>query len=240
MPSPTTLHTIEPGVDLIDRLAELGRSGEGWIQGTGHVEAVELRVAGEGADPVRSIRGRLTLLQLSGPSGGPFSATLARATDVGIEVLGGVLVQARSAGVSLSLQKAGNAPMVPARVVGPPAAEAEAPAASPAQAVGSPTQASASVWVAAAAANARARARDAREADEVEQEHFPEAGDLVEHFAFGRCDVLTADGERLRIRDVGGPGRVREVSLAMLKVTGPTESNGKRLFRLVRKGPGGG
>jgi hypothetical protein len=239
MPSPTTLHTIEPGGDLLEVLTEVGRGVEGWIHATGQVEAVELRVAGEGADLVCALRGRLNLLSLSGPSGGPFSVTLARASDVGIEVLGGVLVSARSAGVSLSLHRAGIAPAAPVRVLASLAEETETAVASPAQAAASPAQAAPAVWVAAAAANARARARDAREAEEVEQELFPEAGDLVEHFAFGKCEVLTAEGERLRIRDVGGPHRIREVSLAMLKVTGPTEANGKRLFRLVRKGAGG-
>src|SRR5689334_18841812 len=111
MPSSTFLHTIEPGADLLEGLTDLGRGAEGWVSGTGHVEAVELRIAGEGGDVVRALRGRLTLVQLAGPSGGPFTATLARASDVGIEVLGGVLVRARSAGVSLALQTAdGSAP----------------------------------------------------------------------------------------------------------------------------------
>jgi hypothetical protein len=58
----------------------------------------------------------------------------------------------------------------------------------------------------------------------------------VQHFAFGLCEVLTSDGDRLRIRDVGGPRRVREVALSMLRVTGPTDSDGKRLFHLERRG----
>ena len=92
------------------------------------------------------------------------------------------------------------------------------------------------VWATAALASARARARDAAEIDDGP---MPEAGDLVDHFAFGRCEVLTADGDRLRIRDLDGPQRIREVSLSMLKVSGPTDLEGKRLFRLARKAPGG-
>src|SRR5437868_5408088 len=64
----------------------------------------------------------------------------------------------------------------------------------------------------------------------------PEAGDLVDHFAFGLCEVVTSDGERLKIRDAKQPGRVREVSMTMLNVLQPTDSDGKRLFRLARRG----
>ena len=71
-----------------------------------------------------------------------------------------------------------------------------------------------------------------------EAEHeplVPEPGDLVEHFAFGLCEVLMGDDERLKIRDVNGPGRVREIRLDMLRVAGPDERSGKRLFRLARR-----
>ena len=101
-------------------------------------------------------------------------------------------------------------------------------------AVGTPAGPPAPMWARVAAANAAAAERD--EEDEVEQLH-PDAGDLVDHFAFGLGEVLTSDGDRLRIRDVQGPGRIREVSLTMLKVLGPTESDGKRLFQLVRRVP---
>ena len=64
---------------------------------------------------------------------------------------------------------------------------------------------------------------------------LPEAGDLVQHFAFGLCEVLMAADERLKIRDLKGPGRIREIRLEMLIVHGPTEKDGKKLFRLERK-----
>lgn len=70
--------------------------------------------------------------------------------------------------------------------------------------------------------------------EDVEQ-LLPDAGDLVHHFAFGLCEVLMASGDRLKIRDLGEPGRVREISIERLKVEGPTEERGKRLFTLVRK-----
>jgi hypothetical protein len=238
MRSATTLHPIETGVDLLDALGALSRRGEAWIDGTGHLEAIELRVAGEATDPVRALRGRYTLLHLAGPSGGPYAATLARATEGGIEVRGGMIVRARSAGVTVAVHASTAA--APTAVARGSSADdrsrdrRDEPPASPAAAAAGPP---APMWARVAAANAAARELDTD--DEVEP-GVPEAGDLVEHFAFGVCEVLTAEGERLRIRDVQGPGRVREVSLEMLKVMGPTEGQGgKRLFRLVRKGAAG-
>ncbi len=231
MRSSTTLRPIGPGVDLLEALAEVSRAGEAWIDGTGHLEGIELRVAGEATDAVRALKGRYTLLHLAGPSGGPYAVTLARASDGGIEVRGGVLIRARSAGVTLAVH-ASTAPApvrasTDARHARP---EVEATARGP---VGPP----APMWARVAAANAAAAERDAADAEEPEPV-FPEAGDLVDHFAFGLCEVVTADGDRLRIRDVPRPGRIREVSLSMLRVVGPTESDGKRLFRLVRKQAG--
>jgi hypothetical protein len=46
----------------------------------------------------------------------------------------------------------------------------------------------------------------------------PEPGDVVDHFAFGRCDVIKSDGDRLHLR-VHKDGRVREIALEMLRVT---------------------
>jgi predicted DNA-binding protein with PD1-like motif len=63
---------------------------------------------------------------------------------------------------------------------------------------------------------------------------IPEAGDSVEHFAFGRADVVKSDGERLHLR-ADKDGRIREIALEMLRVT-PLESiGGQRRFRLDRK-----
>ena len=73
-------------------------------------------------------------------------------------------------------------------------------------------------------------------AEEPEEEGpQPERGDLVEHFAFGRAEVLSVDGERLVLRDLYGPGRIREIALDRLTVKGPLEHDGKRLFRLDKR-----
>jgi hypothetical protein len=66
-------------------------------------------------------------------------------------------------------------------------------------------------------------------------ERFPNQGDLVDHFSFGLCEVLKSDGDRLHIRDMKGPGRIREVAVAMLKVMAPTKQDGKTTFRLLRR-----
>ncbi len=63
----------------------------------------------------------------------------------------------------------------------------------------------------------------------------PEGGDIVEHFAFGRCQVLRSDGDRLHLK-VGKDGRVREIALEMLRVTPLAESeDGPRRFKLDRR-----
>jgi predicted DNA-binding protein with PD1-like motif len=63
---------------------------------------------------------------------------------------------------------------------------------------------------------------------------FPEAGDVVEHFAFGRCEVLKSDGDRLQIK-VGKDGRMREIALEMLRVTELESQSEQRRFKLDRK-----
>jgi predicted DNA-binding protein with PD1-like motif len=67
-------------------------------------------------------------------------------------------------------------------------------------------------------------------------EVYPDVADLVTHFHFGDCEVTSSDGERIRLRQIKD-GRVREVSLAMLKIEGPTTdpATNKRQFRLSRK-----
>jgi predicted DNA-binding protein with PD1-like motif len=67
----------------------------------------------------------------------------------------------------------------------------------------------------------------------------PEPGDIVEHFAFGRCEVLKSDGDRLHLR-VQKDGRIREIALEMLRVIPLSESaepegEGHRRFKLERR-----
>lgn len=63
----------------------------------------------------------------------------------------------------------------------------------------------------------------------------PEAGDLVEHFAFGSCQVLKSDGDRLHLR-IDKDGRIREIALEMLRVVPQSEGDERpRRFKLERR-----
>jgi hypothetical protein len=220
----TKLAFIAPGHEILEAIAQQLPDADGWLQGAGYVDGVELRVAADNAETVTRLNGRFNLLSLTGPRGGPLTVMLSRMTDAGIQVIGGELVSSRSAGVNAVLFLAPRA-LVPG---------AHVPAPSPPAIPARPGPGGAT-WDIAAAASARA----AREEAEHVEEPVPEAGDWVQHFAFGLCEVLTSDGDRLRIRDLDGPKRIREVALSMLRVTGPTDSDGKRLYQLARRAPGG-
>lgn len=71
---------------------------------------------------------------------------------------------------------------------------------------------------------------------EEEEQIYPDTGDVVEHFAFGRCEVVKSDGDRLHLR-LGKDGRVKEIALEMLRVTPlpPGEGASGRHFKLDRK-----
>lgn len=218
------LVTIADGENLIDALAEACGKADGWIGAVGHVDSVELRVAGEGADVRKQLRGRLTLAQLSGPFGGPYFATLSRHSSLGAELVAGQLLSARSAGVTASLWTAQGS----VRELVDAAPERDESPAAPAAKVSAPLPATAG-WAAAA----QAAAADLAEEDAEPQR--PERGDLVRHFAFGLCEVLQDTGDRLKLRDLNGPGRIREIALDMLEIAAPIEQNGKRVFKLSRK-----
>src|SRR5262249_31749708 len=76
--------------------------------------------------------------------------------------------------------------------------------------------------------------RPVRQAPEDDGTIFPEAGDVVDHFAFGRCEVLKSDGDRLYLR-MQKDGRIKEIAVEMLKVTALPDEDGKRMFKLARK-----
>jgi hypothetical protein len=217
------LVTIADGENLIDALAEACGPGDGWVAAVGHVDSVELRVAGEGADVRKQLRGRLTLAQLSGPYGGPYFATLSRHSSQGAELMAGQLLGARSAAVTATLWTAQGSvrELVDAA---PPRAEPQTVPEKPIAAAPA-----AAGWAAAAHAAA------ASLAEEDEEPQRPQRGDLVRHFAFGLCEVLQDTGDRLKLRDMHGPGRIREIALDMLEISPPTEHNGKRTFKLSRK-----
>jgi predicted DNA-binding protein with PD1-like motif len=71
---------------------------------------------------------------------------------------------------------------------------------------------------------------------ETEDDPVPEPGDFVEHFAFGRCEVVKTDGDRLHLR-LGKDQRIKEIALEMLKVTAmpPEGDAATRTWKLARK-----
>jgi hypothetical protein len=220
---PPAFREIPSGVELVERLSEAFSSHRGWIQAVGFVEDVELKLAGAGADVRRSFRGRFTLVQLSGPLGGPYGATLSRIDQDRPELLAGVLVRGVSAGVSaLCVSAEIRRPDLASE---PKPGEASNPIPRPVERQAAPASAFA------------ARVGVARPSDDDSEpfQELPGRADLVEHFAFGLCEVLKVEGDRLVLRDLRGPGRIREIASEKLSITGPVEHDGKRLFKLSRR-----
>jgi predicted DNA-binding protein with PD1-like motif len=71
---------------------------------------------------------------------------------------------------------------------------------------------------------------------ETEDDPVPEPGDIVEHFAFGRCEVVKSEGDRLHVR-LGKDQRIKEIALEMLKVSALPLEEGQltKHWKLARK-----
>ena len=71
---------------------------------------------------------------------------------------------------------------------------------------------------------------------ETEDDPVPEPGDVVEHFAFGRCEVVKSEGDRLHVR-LGKDQRIKEIALEMLKVSSLPLEDGQttKHWKLARK-----
>ncbi|HEX9620884.1 MAG TPA: hypothetical protein VF989_12165 [Polyangiaceae bacterium] len=223
---------LPPGHELVAAIERDAPPLSRWVQATGHVDEVELRLSGVGADPRRALRSRHALVTLSGPVGGPYGVVLVREQNKQSELVAGHLLRATSHGVwihySLESGEAGGDGQQAVAA----GASLEAPGQPPEAEQDEPprTASGGAGW----AARARAAARE-HGATEEEPIVPPKRGDRVHHFSFGLCDVLSSDGERLRIRDARGPGRIREVRLSMLEVNVPVVRDGKRVFDLGRK-----
>ena len=210
--SPPKILEIAAGRDVLGVIAEGAPESGAWVQASGTVESVQLRVAND--QPTITFTGNLSLLSLTGPASGPLMATLARPdkkTDVAL--VGGELLRARSLGVTAALFTPQEASAAGSRAPRVPGA---APGAS---------------WAAIATATAEAEGASV----EPEATEIPKFKDQVDHFKFGLCDVMLVQGDRMKIRDLTARGRLREISLKMLKVLPPTEHEGKRVFKLVRR-----
>lgn len=213
----------------------------------------------------RRLTGTWDLVSFRGSPTGDLVALLARDSAAGPQQIGGLLASARFVSGALRVgtaltNRAANpvqaadaptpapAPVTPTRVAAAPVtpsspvstpAEVEhvaptlsepAPAPAPLRA---PDIGAALIAGLNSGANPSMPKRPAARDTSVEQ--YPEEGDIVTHFAFGRCLVLYSDGERLRLQQERD-SRVREVAISMLKVQEPTLlDTGKRHWDLARK-----
>jgi predicted DNA-binding protein with PD1-like motif len=188
-------------------------------------------------------------------------AVLARDTDRGLETLAGEVVTARAIALEV-LVTALDDLAVERRLDGTagvwlldgepvPAAVPTAPVApgSP-RSPASPPSAPVASWSTALEASARTdrdplHARPpavaipmpqrpvSRPAPEIDAP-LPEQGDVVDHFAFGRCDVVKSDGDRLHLR-IHKDGRIREIALEMLRVIRMEDDGTGPKFKLERR-----
>jgi predicted DNA-binding protein with PD1-like motif len=252
---------LAPGDSLIDGLHAVLREGAvatGTLEGHGIIEDVELRTFAPGAHGLgaaRRIAGAIHVIAAHGTvglsEGSPqvtLRVVLSRETDAGIETLSGIVNQARVVAFEVVVTSAQDLALalvydaragVPMLDAGGPPRQAVTPSPAPAwaEAVATSTQQPPLKPIASmqGALPARPPPKPVVEMDEQEQV-FPEAGDIVQHFAFGTCEVIKSDGDRLHLR-VGRDARIREIALEMLKVilldTDPTAK--PRHFRLDRR-----
>lgn len=201
--------------------------------------------------------------QLAGRVSVGLRAVLVYDTDHGVETVAGEIVNADVVAlealvtafddlrVSRELDERSGSWLLAAGTLGatessaaPPSSTASSPApAAPAKAPPPPAVEVPAGWGAAIAASAAKDDDDDDDAPVAPRRSAPtldalvlrpRAGDFVEHFAFGRCEVLKADGDRIKIK-VPKDGRIREIALSALRVT-PIEGRGpKRSFRLERR-----
>lgn len=250
-------YTLTPhvGQEIVAVIRHLdgGASGPTWVEGFGEVkDPVVLTRSELGGRFERRLPGIWDMVSLRGSPRGDLFAVLTRESVLGPQHIGGLLASAElvtgtlrigsAAGAAVlgnALNAALNGATAPAApAAAPPPAVVSAPARPPEPKPASPSSPGAPVppsppgpTLISAGGTAMPKRPAARDTS-VEQ--YPEEGDWVTHFAFGRCTVLFSDGERLRLQQERD-GRVREVALSMLKVQEPTMIEGHRHWDLARK-----
>jgi predicted DNA-binding protein with PD1-like motif len=214
------------------------------------------------AGPVQvlSLEGSIGLVE--GEPSFSLRALLARETDHGLETLAGEIASARVVALELlvtafddlALERSLDEPAgvwllgtrsssAPARAVrapvaqapGPPAAWTSALEASERAIEREPPRARPTATISSAASSPPIPQRPARPQPVDQEGPFPEPGDSVEHFAFGRADVVKSDGDRLHVK-IHKDGRIKEIALEMLRVSRLDDGEGgKRRFKLERR-----
>ncbi len=205
----------------------------GWLRASGAVTDLEVRAG----DAIRRVSGPVMATTIeSSIVGGRDSIVLrgvfTRDSGASIETFAGELVRARVLSVDVLVTALEEGAVVAERKPQPPV---PAPA-----------------WSAAVDASARSPEPSPkpqpvlartdpmpvppkiRRAETDVDQPFPEAGDVVEHFAFGRCEVIKSDGDRLHVK-LARDGRIREIALEMLKVIPMDAVDGHKRYRLDRK-----
>jgi predicted DNA-binding protein with PD1-like motif len=249
---------------LVRLLAEHDVRG-GWLRATGLLVDVAIRgYAAElgGQGPVRRIQGPIEAVSLDGAIGVledeptvTLKVVLARETELGLETVAGELVSARVV-VLDGLVTVVDGVVVPRALDRRAAPDAPKPRVAKPDKPDKPDEPDKpdDPWSAAVAASVEADdapvpvrrgqagasgpvipPRPVRRRAMDDMTLFPEPADIVEHFAFGRCEVVKSDGDRLHLK-VDRDGRIKEIALEMLRVTELASEDGKaKHFRLDRK-----
>jgi predicted DNA-binding protein with PD1-like motif len=241
----------------------------GWLRASGVLTDVSLRaydpeIRGLGgsyviAGPVQALAVDGCVGVVDGAPSCSLRAILARDTDGGLETLGGEVESARIVALDVLVTVFDDLALARSLDAGAGIWMFGSPGDAPARrgATGDARARTNPGWSAALEASAdadrgsapRARssaqapsagipARPARPGIDLDAP-VPEAGDVVDHFAFGRCDVLKSDGDRLHLK-IHKDGRIREIALEMLRVIRlpgepPGDERRPRRFKLERR-----
>lgn len=240
----TRLLRVPAGASLLPTL-RAERTGPAWVHAAGRLAAAELRAADGSA---HTLLGDLVLVSLEGPLDGPLFALVQVLEPLGARLAAGELLEAVTANaLDACLVGEGEAARATPPVA-PAARESGAHFPTPSAAPSEPSFARAieasaerpsspSLFLGGGASLAQPiPARLARPQVEAEEEApTPDPGDRVEHFAFGSCDVVKSDGERLHLR-LGKNGSIKEIALEMLRVSElPADGGPGRRFKLERR-----
>jgi hypothetical protein len=235
----TILLRLEADDQLPESLAiglEVEGVKAGWIRASGVLANVEVRAG----DDVRKVAGLVMAVNVESVAYGGDELVLrgvfSRDTGASIETFAGEIVRARVVTLDALITVLDAAAVTP-----PPPVKKAAPPPTPA-------------WTGAMDASARSPEPSPRpqpvlgprtdpmpvpppkirKPDTDVDQAFPEAGDIVEHFAFGKCEVIKSDGDRLHVK-LARDGRIREIALEMLKVVPIDPAEGHNRFRLDRR-----
>lgn len=234
----TRLLRVPAGASLLPAL-RAERAGPAWVHAAGRLAAAELRAADGSA---HTLLGDLVLASLEGPLDGPLFALVQVLEPLGARLVAGELVEAVTAAaldaclVGEARAEREAARPTAARESGPhlPPAAASEPSFARAIEASAERPSSPALFLGGGLAQP-IPARPARPQVDEEEGPTPEPGDRVEHFAFGSCEVLKSDGERLHLR-LGKNGSIKEIALEMLRVSElPADGGPGRRFKLERR-----